>query len=421
MIWTELLIYSILFISLYFEVFLLITFFDTPTKRPTRTQNSDLENLPSVTIIVPCWNEESTISGTLTSLLNLEYPKDKLHIHIVDDGSTDDTYNTALQFTNDSRITLTKKENGGKHSAMNVALSQATTDLISCLDADSYVEPKALLHIVSHFSNPDIAAVTPGIKISNPNKILTKLQSAEYILLIFIRKAFSLLDSIFITPGPFSTIRTDVIRKIGPWKHAYGTEDMEMGIRLQKNFYKIENEPRAMIHTKAPTDIRDLYTQRVRWTYGMLRNSWEYRSMFFNYHYGNLGLLVLPVAILSIISVVVLTLFLIATLLHTLYEILERILITGLYIPSFQLDLFYINTSTASMIIYATLIITIILIVFGHRLSGDRKTFFSINTFWYLALYGIIAPIWVLSAVIKTTLNTGTPSWRRSNIKNVRF
>lgn len=85
----EVLTYPFIFFGLYFEVFMLLTFLSAPAK--TRRERMMGAEFPRVAIIVPCWNEETTIDGTVKSLLALEYPKDKLRIILVNDGSTDNT------------------------------------------------------------------------------------------------------------------------------------------------------------------------------------------------------------------------------------------------------------------------------------------------------------------------------------------
>ncbi len=388
----------------------MLSFLQNNNKDNKFTKNKKKEK-PSVTIIVPCWNEEKTIAGTVSSLLKLNYPKEKLKIHIVDDGSTDNTLKVAQEFKEEKQVKITHKENGGKHSAMNLALSQTNTDLIGCLDADSFVVEDALQQITKHFiNNKNLTAVTPAIKIANTKTILGKIQKSEYLLSVFMRKVFAILDSIFVTPGPFSIMKTQVIKDVGGWKKAYNTEDMEMGIRLQKLGHLIENEPKAIVYTKAPTTLPKLYTQRVRWTYGFLRNAWDYRNMFFNKKYGNLGLFILPTAVFSIISIIFLLLiFLYRTFNFIMTELLKFSIIgLDIHVPSF--DFFYINTTVAVFIIYITIGATLILMFFGKKLSLEKKMW-SWDVPLYLALYGFIAPLWITGAFIKASLKIDT-KWK---------
>jgi cellulose synthase/poly-beta-1,6-N-acetylglucosamine synthase-like glycosyltransferase len=165
--------------------------------------------LPTVSIIVPVWNEEKTVLKTIFSLLKLDYPKDKLSVFIVDDGSTDNTWKVVQRFVRNKQVKLLRKENGGKHTALNYALEFIDTDLVGCLDADSFVHPQALKRIVARFlKEKDVMAVTPSVKIFNPKGILGMVQKSEYMFGIFLRRVFAQLDAIYITPGPFSIFYT---------------------------------------------------------------------------------------------------------------------------------------------------------------------------------------------------------------------
>ena len=143
-------VYILLFISLYFEVFLLITFLEHRPKMYVRLQSAETY-FPSVTIIIPCYNEEKTVGDTISSVLKLNYPKDKLHIIAVNDGSTDGTTRALSHFSAYPQVTILHKENGGKHTALNYALGQTTSELVGCLDADSFVDEEALTEIIKYF------------------------------------------------------------------------------------------------------------------------------------------------------------------------------------------------------------------------------------------------------------------------------
>src|SRR3989344_2931475 len=123
--------YALLFISLYFEVFLLVSFLEKRSQRKmSRIVAHNETTLPSVAIVVPCFNEEKNVAGTLRSLLALHYPAGKFEILVVDDGSRDETFSVAREFESDDRVRIFRKGNGGKHTAMNLALTKTKTDLI---------------------------------------------------------------------------------------------------------------------------------------------------------------------------------------------------------------------------------------------------------------------------------------------------
>ena len=205
----SLIIYVFMFFLVYYQVFILLTFFEHKHKFSSKPKTSNLadSDLPAVTIMVPVFNEEKTVEKTIQSLLNLNYPKEKLFISIVDDGSKDNTWNLIQQYVGVQNISIHKKENGGKYTALNYGIAQCKTDFIGCLDADSEVHPDALRYIIPNFSNPEVMAVTPSMKIKKPDSIIRLMQNAEYNMGIFLRKIMELIDAQYVTPGPFSIFR----------------------------------------------------------------------------------------------------------------------------------------------------------------------------------------------------------------------
>src|SRR4051812_9922267 len=119
----EVLTYPFIFIAIFFEVFLLVTFLSGPARE--RRSRPLATHTPKVSVVVPCWNEENTISGTVESLLALDYPADKLQIVLVDDGSTDNTPALMDSYARYPQVTVIHKENGGKHTAMNAGIEKA--------------------------------------------------------------------------------------------------------------------------------------------------------------------------------------------------------------------------------------------------------------------------------------------------------
>ncbi len=402
-------IYVFLFLFLYLEIFLLLTFLER--KGRNTKKNNIIKKYPNVSIVVPCYNEEKTIGGTLDSLLKLDYPKNKLSILVVDDGSTDKTYSIAKKYEKYNNVKIFHKENGGKHTAMNFALEKIHSEFIGCLDADSFVEKDALNEIILEFQrNPKAVSATPSIHITNKDNILGKVQHIEYLISVFIRFVFAKGDSIFITPGPFSFFKTDIIKKLGGWKKAYNTEDMEMGIRLQKNHLQILNTPRAIVYTKAPITLKTLYKQRVRWVYGFLRNIWDYRDMFFNKEYGVLGYLILPTSVLSIIFVIYLFGFFIFNLLNSFMEFIVKYSIMSFKFNLSIPDTFFIDTSFLFFITILMIFITLVLIILGKKMS-NRGKYFDIDVIYYFSIYGFIAPLWITSSFVKAIIKSDT-KWR---------
>ncbi len=410
----NLIICGLLFVSVFFEIFLLLTFLENKgsMKKP---ENKPSQDFPTATIVIPCFNEEESIFGTVESLLALDYPKDKLKIMIIDDGSTDNSWNLMQRYKDHPMIELYKKENGGKHTALNFAISKSTSDIIGCLDADSFVSSNALKDLVTYFSDPKTMAVTPAIKIYNPDNILRHVQKVEYDWGIFLRKMLSFIDALYVTPGPFSFFRKEVFKNLGPYRKAHNTEDMEMAMRLQTNGYKIKNCHTAFVYTIAPYKFSKLFTQRLRWTYGFLKNVIDYRDLFFNSKQGNLGFFVLPVMIISAFS----TLWLASSFILNIFSKVQtwflnwqavNFNIRSLNIFHFNFEWFYLNTSIITFIGIFSIILMITFVLIGRKISEGRFKLRK-DILYFFIIYPFIAPTWLAKSVYNIVLSKKT-SWR---------
>ena len=410
----ELLAYPFIFLGLYFEVFMLLTFLSTPAKGKRERLASS--RTPTVAIIVPCFNEETTIKGTVDSLLALEYPKDKLTIVLVNDGSTDNTKNVMDAYEGHPGIMIVHKENGGKHTAINEGIRLSpNAEFVGCLDADSFVDPSALREIVSCFDNPKVAAATPAMSVFQPRSLLEHMQNMEYIFGIAHRHVLSAVNGIYVTPGPFSFYRKSVIDEIGGFRHAHQAEDMEMALRIQKAGYLIDNAPRARVYTKVPRTVLKLIKQRTRWTTGFLRNmTSEYRDLVGNPKYGVLGLMVLPLGFVSVVGGV--TLFFLA-LFRTIYEIVRSVLLHGdlplayILTPHISFEWFYLPITFITIISVIAGAILVSFMIIGKRVSETPTGNLTFSLVIYALIYGLIAPFWLMRAL--SDLVTGTRrSWR---------
>lgn len=404
-------LYVFLFIALYLEVFFLITFFEERESMTHAFTGEKLMRFPSATIIVPCFNEERTLGKTIDSLLRLDYPKDKLKMFIVDDGSTDRTWNILQKFARHPQITLVKKENGGKHTAVNLAIEQTNTELVGCLDADSFVEKGALREIARVFNeDPSVMAVTPLIIVDNPKTILQKMQETEYHINAFFRRILSPLDAISVTPGPFSFFRREVFTKIGLYKKAHNTEDMEFALRMQSNHMRIRNAHAARVHTTTPETLHKLYRQRLRWAYGMMKNTIDYRFMIFRREYGILGVMVLPLSFMGVFIFLYNFGFLTIHALQNLFAKSVQVSTVGFSSALPRLDSFFFNTDFMALLSYLFLGLALVIIWNGVTLArGSFRP--SLGIFYFIFFYGIVAPIWFTRAIINMAFSRNT-SWR---------
>ncbi len=410
----SLVLYGSLFISLFFEVFLLITYLEVRSdiKSEEEMLKRKPDHFPSTTIVVPCFNEEKTVGATISSLLALDYPKDKLRLILVDDGSTDSTLNTLKTFESNPQIKVFTKQNGGKHTAVNLALEHVETELVGCLDADSFVTPEALKRIVPYFHNNTVMAVTPSIKVYEPQNVLQYIQKTEYSWSIFLRRMLSSMGALYVTPGPFSIFRTQVFHELGGYRYAHMTEDMEMALRMQKNHYKIVNSVSAHVFTVTPSTLKGLIKQRARWTYGFINNGIDYKEMFFNRQYGHIGMFILPIASFSIFSAI----YMVSQVLWgqgtRVADFITRFRAVGLNwdlsFPSF--DWYFLNTNVLSIIVISAVMLTLFILYLSLRLA-DGKFKFHRGILYYLFLYTFMVPLWLTKALFDTIFKRQV-TWR---------
>ncbi len=395
------LFYVVSFFAIYVQIFFLVTFFEHRKKINIRVKKLILKNYPTVTIIVPCYNEEKDICLTIDSLINLNYPRGKLSIFVVDDGSKDNTWNVLQKYNSNKLVRLFKKENGGKHTALNLGIKESTSEFVGCLDSDSSVHPEALKRIVTFFDNKEVMAVAPSILVREPKNIIQYAQRAEFDMAHYTKKMLAFLKGIHVTPGPFSIFRKEVFEKIGPYHKAHNTEDQEIALRMHKNGFLIDHCPDAYVYAGSPDTIPKLYKQRVRWIYGFIKNALDYKEFFLRPKYGTIGMFTIPSGFISIIGTLFLMAFALFRIGGFISDKITQIDATGfssLFGMHFTFDPFFINTQTflfISIILYSLIIIALL---YGRSMISGRKLF-SIDIVLFILIYLVLAPIWLIKAV----------------------
>lgn len=409
--------HSVVFLSVYVQLFLLVTFFEKrkQLKKEQKTHERDivLTSFPTVEVVVPAWNEGSTVHATVESLLDLDYPADKLSVILVDDGSTDNTWQEMLRYEGHARVRIFQKENGGKHTAVNFGIDQSNAQFISCLDADSFVARDALKRIMHTFqSHPEVMAVAPSIIIYKPKTLIQVMQKVEYNMSLYIKKMLSFLNAIHVTPGPFSVFRREVFEKIGKFRKAHNTEDAEIAFRMQTNHMKIEHCHLAHVYTVAPDTVPKLFKQRLRWIYGFIQNVIDYRRVIFSKKYGNFSMFTIPSGIISIVTIIYIFLSLLVHFGTSVYEKVVQIQTVG-WGASFgapHFEFFFMNTKTTMIVSLALYTFVLIAIVQGHRLAKEKHPI-NKNLIPYMIIYSLITPLWLMKAVWNT-VTARKPSWR---------
>ncbi|MCX7192926.1 MAG: glycosyltransferase [Proteobacteria bacterium] len=229
--------------------------------------------LPFVTIVVPAYNEGMIIKAAIGSLLEIDYPN--YEVLVVDDGSTDDTYERALEMVNVTDkciVTVITKANGGKANALNTGMTYAKGDFILNMDGDSKLSPNTLRDCIRHFDDPRIGAVAGNVKVYNRDNLITQVQALEYVEgLALSRKAQSYTRSVNIIPGPLGMFRKNALWQVRGYDDDTFAEDCDLTLKLLFEGWHIVYEPRAIAWVESPSRLIDLLKQRYRWTRGILQ------------------------------------------------------------------------------------------------------------------------------------------------------
>ena len=274
------------FIFVYITIVYLLEFWE-------RKPEAKSKEFPAVTVIVSAFNSGKTIEASIRAILAMRYPK-RVRVIVVDDASTDDTYEKMRKFAGRIEI-IRNARNKGKAASINQALKRVKTPLVACIDSDTYPERDALLKMAPHFNSRDVGAVIALVCVEKPENFIQKIQEVEYYVAFgFWHTALGQLDGLLVTPGPMSVYSAAALRKVGGFDEGNITEDMEVALHLQAEGYRIKCTTDAKIFTEVPDTMGKLYRQRLRWLRGKIFNGWKYSKMLFNSAYGEFGKFVYP-------------------------------------------------------------------------------------------------------------------------------
>ena len=294
---------------------------------------------PAISVIAPAYNEEATIEQSLRSLLLLNYPK--FEVVVVNDGSKDKTvqrmidafglmqapvvYQQPIQTQavralyrslDNPDLVVIDKANGGKADAINAGINAARHPLVCVIDADSILEPEALLRAALPFVESPHTLATGGIirivndckvesgrvtRIGMPASWLARFQVVEYLRAFLSgRVAMSSLNALLIISGAFGLFRREAVIEVGGFRHDTIGEDMEIVARLHRRWrdtgrpYRIVFQPDPVCWTEAPESRKILASQRNRWQRGTCQVLSYHLPMLMNPKYGSVGLFAMP-------------------------------------------------------------------------------------------------------------------------------
>jgi cellulose synthase/poly-beta-1,6-N-acetylglucosamine synthase-like glycosyltransferase len=297
---------------------------------------------PSISLIVPMYNEEKSIIDSVRSLLSLRY--NNYDVVVVNDGSTDTSLRSLIEYFQlvqvdqevkgllptrkimavyksrnraFARLVVIDKLNGGKADALNAGLNYSKSKLVASMDADSIIAPDALLKMVRPFLRNKERVIATGavvriansckvedgslVKVQLPSNLLARFQTMEYIRVFLLsRIAWSKLNGLLIISGAFGLFDKEIAIKAGGYATDTVGEDMELVIRMRRYMHKIRQKhkvfyiPDPLCWTEAPTGLGVLGRQRNRWARGTAETLYKHRGVFLNPRYGLMGMISYP-------------------------------------------------------------------------------------------------------------------------------
>ena len=302
----DMLTYVSAFILTYFSVFIILTYLNNPKY---------IENFcgtrkwtPFVSVVVPAYNEQFAIHQCIESIMNLNYPKNKLEIIVVDDCSTDDTYKFIKSYEKYGvKVVQTPENSGCAAKAKNYGVQFAKGEILAFLDSDSFVEKNALRKMLPYFDE-NVGSVTAAVRIRDPKNILEKVQYIEYEVILFLRRILMTLEAVYVTPGPFSIFTREAFESVSGFDNDSLTEDHEIALHLQAKGYLIRSTCDATVTTEAMPNISMWIKQRTRWLRGGIYNRIKHIYLLDFRKYGDFGVLaiLLDMAMLLPVTVMIL-------------------------------------------------------------------------------------------------------------------
>jgi len=290
---------------------------------------------PPIALISPAYNEERSIVQSVRSLMALRYAS--FEVIVVNDGSKDATLERLIEAFDlkpvkrpadrsldhqpvrgiygselHPELIVVDKENGGKADALNAGINVSRAPIFCSMDADSVLESDALLRAVKPFVDDPGRTIAVGgtVRLANgceirdgevvstglSRNLLALFQTVEYVrAFLMARLAWSRIGALTIISGAFGLFRRSAVIEAGGYTVGTVGEDMELVIKLHKQFrkasadYRIAYISEPICWTEAPEDLRTLRRQRERWHRGSLETFFRHKDMFFNPRYGRVG------------------------------------------------------------------------------------------------------------------------------------
>jgi cellulose synthase/poly-beta-1,6-N-acetylglucosamine synthase-like glycosyltransferase len=279
----------LLFILLFWAIYngsILFVGVRTKFQHIANSESPENEQYPQISLIIPTKNEEAVIQRCLTSILNIDYPQDKMEIIVVDGNSADKTADICRENSAKHKNIKFLSENNskGKPAALNLALSHASGEIVGVFDADSVPDRQVLKKVSFYFKDAKIKALQGRTTALNEKvNILTKVISIEekawFQTIVSGREKLQLFVPL---TGSCQFVKTSVLRELGGWDENSLTEDVELALRLVEKNHTIKYASDVFSGQETPNDLNNLFKQRVRWYRGYMETALKYGRLLDN-------------------------------------------------------------------------------------------------------------------------------------------
>jgi len=344
---------------------------------------------PKVSIIIPCYNEGNVIEKKLENTLELNYPKEKMKILVIDDGSKDDTSKIVKKFVKENKqenIILLSQKRGGKNVAINTGLKNAKDEIVIISDGDSFLDKNALKYCVRHFSDKRIGCVggryIPKIRTPTGESVGTSMyQKIEQFLYCCENVIFCLFE----TYGTLQSFRKNLLLNRG--RTTAASNDSDLTLAVKRKGYIILQDSDAISWEYVQSSMKDLSKQKIRTIIGYIDVVVKYKDLLNPLKYG---------------------LFSISFISHKLMQIMTPFFILGMFFSSVGISLL-----TSNSVIYYLVLLQLVgfFIGFAVVVSSNFKEiniqpFPIIKFFTLMQIICLIAWINYFRRNYKTTWET---------------
>jgi cellulose synthase/poly-beta-1,6-N-acetylglucosamine synthase-like glycosyltransferase len=320
-------------LAFYAGYFLLMLTKSHNAKRPNEI--TDIMSMPSISVVVPTYNEENAIVQKLTNLMEQDSPS--IELIVVDSASKDKTVELIQRFVKDNNLTIKlvrQRERKGKASALNLVFEEyCSGEIVVITDADAIWEKDALRKLVSSFSDSSVGAVTGKQVLLNPNQsLMTGFEKSYRSVFDVLRIGETRIDSTPIFNGPLMAFRSSLLEPIPEDTIA---DDSHLAVAVRKKGFRSVYASNALFYEYAPPTPRSRFAQKLRRAQGLVQLFLRQRGMFFNRKYGKYGAVIFPAEFfMHVVSPVLLVAFL-ACLFYSLLLVCFALATSSLIILAF--------------------------------------------------------------------------------------